>query len=414
METLSLKHFIIFFLIILFSINSLSQIRYIDSVFTSVKKTTGVQYGNNTNYLGIPENLLLDIYEPENDTLSKRPLMIWVHGGAFLSGTRENEDVVFYCNEFAKKGYVTASIDYRLGSLPIITEFMGAVIRAIQDMKAAIRFFRENKDFYRIDTSEIICGGTSAGAFTAIHAGYMNENEIPDSINLTETGGLEGNSGNPGFSSEFHLIINCWGAIWDTTWIKPGDIPIVGIHGTSDNTVPCYYGNALGLFPVYGSAIIARVATRLGIPNTLKLFYGADHQLAGGSNEDVKARYDTSVNVISQFVYNVLLSSPILAVKEKLIAKGFILNQNYPNPFNPATTISYHLAVNCGVKLQVFDLLGREVATLVNGEQPEGNYRVLFNIKNLPTGRQNLESGIYFYRLTAGNFIDSKKFILLK
>jgi para-nitrobenzyl esterase len=142
METLSLKHFIIFFLIILFSINSLSQIRYIDSVFTSVKKTTGVQYGNNTNYLGIPENLLLDIYEPENDTLSKRPLMIWVHGGAFLSGTRENEDVVFYCNEFAKKGYVTASIDYRLGSLPIITEFMGAVIRAIQDMKAAIRFFR--------------------------------------------------------------------------------------------------------------------------------------------------------------------------------------------------------------------------------------------------------------------------------
>ena len=425
MNSLLIKYFTIFLFLFLTSISSISQTRYIDSIFTSIKKTSGIIYGNNKNYLGIPENLLLDFYEPENDTLSKRPLMIWIHGGAFLSGTRENEDVVFYCNEFAKKGYVTASIDYRLGSLPTITEFMGAVIRAIQDMKAAVRFFRANKDIYGIDTSRIICGGTSAGAFTAIHAGYMTENEIPDSINLSETGSLEGNSGNPGYSSQFHLIVNCWGAIWDTTWIKPGDLPIVGIHGTADSTVPCYSGNALGLFPVYGSAIIARVATRLRIANALKLFYGAGHQLEGGSNEDVKARYDTSVNVISQFVYETLLSQPVIVENHQSIPNGFILYQNYPNPFNPVTKIKYSIprgrtSLMKFIQLKVYDVLGTEVAALVNEEKPPGNYEVNFNANNL-------SSGIYFYRIeinsdnfkenkvgSEGNYSETKKMIILK
>jgi hypothetical protein len=89
------------------------------------------------------------------------------------------------------------------------------------------------------------------------------------------------------------------------------------------------------------------------------------------------------------------------------IPSTFALHQNYPNPFNPSTTISYDLPVRARVKLVIYNLLGQEVATLVNGEQEPGRYNVKFDASGLP-------SGIYFYRLEAGKFVDVKKMILVK
>jgi hypothetical protein len=89
------------------------------------------------------------------------------------------------------------------------------------------------------------------------------------------------------------------------------------------------------------------------------------------------------------------------------IPSTFALHQNYPNPFNPSTTISYDLPVRSRVKLSIYNLLGQEVATLVNGEQEPGRYNVKFDASGLP-------SGIYFYRLEAGKFVDVKKMILVK
>lgn len=91
----------------------------------------------------------------------------------------------------------------------------------------------------------------------------------------------------------------------------------------------------------------------------------------------------------------------------KSIPKDFLLSQNYPNPFNPGTIISYHLPTLSNVSLKVFDVLGREVVTLVNKEQPAGNYKVTFNASHL-------SSGIYFYVMRAGDFIQTKKLVLLK
>ncbi len=85
----------------------------------------------------------------------------------------------------------------------------------------------------------------------------------------------------------------------------------------------------------------------------------------------------------------------------------FFLAQNYPNPFNPTTTISFSLPSKSFVTLKVFDLIGREVATLVNEKEPAGSYQVHWNAANMP-------SGVYFYRLQAGSFTQTKKFILLK
>jgi len=91
----------------------------------------------------------------------------------------------------------------------------------------------------------------------------------------------------------------------------------------------------------------------------------------------------------------------------------FALSQNYPNPFNPETNISYQLPVSSKVSLKVYDVLGNEVATLVNEEKPAGKYQVNFNTQHT-TNNQQLSSGVYFYRLQAGNFVQTKKFILMK
>lgn len=98
------------------------------------------------------------------------------------------------------------------------------------------------------------------------------------------------------------------------------------------------------------------------------------------------------------------------------IPTEFILYQNYPNPFNPSTVISYSLAVGSFVTLKVYDLLGREVATLVNKFEQAGNYNLQFSISSLSGGRQvaQLSSGIYFYVLKAGDFLQSKKMVLIK
>jgi hypothetical protein len=85
----------------------------------------------------------------------------------------------------------------------------------------------------------------------------------------------------------------------------------------------------------------------------------------------------------------------------------FSLEQNFPNPFNPSTVISYELPVGGNVTLKVFDILGKELTTLVNQFKPAGKFKVEFNAKALP-------GGVYFYRIQAGNFIETRKMVLMK
>ena len=89
------------------------------------------------------------------------------------------------------------------------------------------------------------------------------------------------------------------------------------------------------------------------------------------------------------------------------IPTEFLLTQNYPNPFNPSTKIRYSVPQSSNVIIKVFDILGNEIETLVNEEKPVGTYEITWYAASLP-------SGIYFYTINAGSFIETKKMILLK
>ena len=87
--------------------------------------------------------------------------------------------------------------------------------------------------------------------------------------------------------------------------------------------------------------------------------------------------------------------------------ENYSLSQNYPNPFNPSTSISFTITKSTFVTLKIFNILGSEITTLVNQVTPSGKYEIKFDAKNLP-------SGIYLYTITAGEFVDTKKMLLMK
>jgi len=101
------------------------------------------------------------------------------------------------------------------------------------------------------------------------------------------------------------------------------------------------------------------------------------------------------------------IDSLTTGINESASPQKFMLWQNYPNPFNPSTTIRFSLARRQHATLKVFDVLGRKVARLVDEELNPGQHSVVFNAKNLP-------SGVYFYQLSTGGFIGTKKMIITK
>jgi len=104
----------------------------------------------------------------------------------------------------------------------------------------------------------------------------------------------------------------------------------------------------------------------------------------------------------------IALSANTTSVENSMIRPGgFRLEQNFPNPFNPTTVISYKLSVSSDVKLSIFDVLGKEVATLINEKKPAGIYTVQWNAGGMP-------SGIYFYKLDVGKYVETKKLVLIK
>jgi hypothetical protein len=283
--------------------------RYATDLFQNVTTTSDITYGANTSWSGGNTTLKLDVYQPNGDTESARPLIIWVHGGSFIGGSKTDGDMVALSQRFAKKGFVCASIDYRLGFFPFDSaNAVKAVVRATQDLKAAIRYFYKDKqttNTYKIDTNHIYIGGSSAGAITALHVAYLdNECEIADYLSpqtITQLGGLDGTSGNPGYSSTVHGVLNGCGALARYSWLEAGDVPVCSVHGTNDGTVKYNRGivnPGTPLMYLDGSRMIHERACAVGVENKFYTFPNAPHVPYAGS----QAYMDTTVNFVRDFL----------------------------------------------------------------------------------------------------------------
>lgn len=193
--------------------------RYLDPMF-EVDITTGIEFGAAVGADDTLETLLLDLYEPRDDTLAERPALVYVHGGSFSSGDRS--EGVLFGNEMASRGYVVVSIDYRLypGAGNDIERYIKAIPAAQHDAQAAVRWLRANAETYRIDPDAIGVAGYSAGGITAGNVVYRSHDP--------------GDSGNPGFPSNVQVGVLMAGGTTEVTAPAP---PVIMIHGTEDTTV---------------------------------------------------------------------------------------------------------------------------------------------------------------------------------
>ncbi|MDQ6914707.1 MAG: carboxylesterase family protein [Actinomycetota bacterium] len=209
-----------------------AQTRYVDEVFASVGVQQNLAYGSATGRTGQPETLLLDLYTPAGDTRTqRRPAVIWVHGGGFAVGGKADSNVVQLATTFAKRGYVAASVNYRLlapqgcGGNPNPTqECINAAFGAQHDVQASVRWLRAHADQYGIDPNRIAVGGTSAGAVTSVLL----------ATNATDPG----DSGNPGYSSRVGGAVSISGGLPTNDLIDSTDSPVLFFHGDQDTTVP--------------------------------------------------------------------------------------------------------------------------------------------------------------------------------
>jgi hypothetical protein len=289
--------------------------RYLDEEF-NVSVQYGINYGNAPAVVYPPyiaetttynKSLNFDLYTPTGDTLSKRPAIVMVFGGAFLVGTTLQPQLVDYCQYFAKRGYVVAAIDYRLGFNTLDGETaIRAVYRAAQDVKAAIRYLKLNAATYKIDTNYVFAGGNSAGGIASIHAAYVTETERNASPMLDPTygGGTFNNWSNLGctecsgnsygqapnyISGVPDLVISLWGAVGDTSFLSTAtEAPLISFHGTDDLIVKVDVGSPFDYpaFPtLYGAIPMAARANHIGMTNEIHLFPGAGHEVWVNSSD---------------------------------------------------------------------------------------------------------------------------------
>jgi acetyl esterase/lipase len=326
--------------------------RYQTEIFNSVNKTT-------INYSDVYTNSYheMDVYTPDGDTETNRPIILYMHGGSFYGGTKSMSDCIDFCTSMAKRGYVAASLNYRLANMISFIasqeEQYTTVLKAVSDVKSAIRYFRKdfaNGDTYGIDPNTIFVGGYSAGAVIAIHLAYIDStSDLPTAPinvqaivnNVSPTHGLEGDAGNYGYSSDVSGVVSFAGGINDVDWLDANDEPLVSIQGTSDLTVNYNCGPGMNnqlILTLCGSGEMHPKADNVGILNDHLSFSGTDHLWAASGNSNPK--FVQALDFTTDFLY------PLL-------------------PCNQTTSI-FTLSKNAKKLLQIVDILGKEVRATSN------------------------------------------------
>ena len=293
---LQLMHKLLPILALMLFANGARAQRFLNEVFPSFSKTSNITYAQNISVLTTPPqsvDLKMDIYQPDGatDTMARRPLIIMLHSGSFLppyvntqlDGGRNDSGIVNMCRSFAKRGYVVANVDYRLGWAASSSDLdvrrgtlINAFVRAIQDVKAAVRYFRKDAattNTYKIDSNRVIVGGVATGGALAVNYAVLQTqaqlgiNKFRSGttnptygfvagqpyVNPAIIGDLDGYGGNPafnnpnnspGYGGKANFIFAFEAIVGDSSWVVPGLPPMVSVHRQNlpTNTQPYGHG----------------------------------------------------------------------------------------------------------------------------------------------------------------------------
>ena len=384
--------------------------RYAEPVFDEVNVVTAIPFSSAVKEgETTPTTLYLDFYEPQGDTLSARPLVIAVFGGAFVAGGRDFADMRAYCTRLAQHGYAAASIDYRLLSIWNLnaTSLVRDAYMAAQDVSSAIRFFKYHCDEYRIDTEQVFLLGNSAGSIAILCEMFMDESERPaETFESPDLGSMHssGYEEYAGFSPAVAGAVPHWGGVLSLDVISKEEyVPLCMLHGTDDTTVPydsgyCYNGMLPGVMPyMYGSHAMVGRLNELGVADyEFHAFEGEGHAFyfIPVAYTLIEEKFDACFSITRDFLFNHLnFSTSISEMEEKKV-------QVYPNPATDLLTLSVGDASQCKpLSVTVIDVMGRVVyAETVSATE------MSLDVSHLPTG-------IYFIRLEQEDFWCTRKFV---
>ncbi len=385
---------------------------------------------NNTSY-GLADNWYYDVPAPSlnsfniaypsfsEDPLTKRPLVVLAHGGAFWGGEKENLDYII--QQLAMRGFVAVTLNYRKGwdafGDPENCEGDGAsmqvaIYKAMQDVQAGMRYLTYHAADYGIDTSWIFIGGQSAGVYAMMNSLYMSQEEWNTIYSEQEAlyGGIFSSTNNIDIDYSVKGFLNLWGGVMDTAFISIEEVvPTISFYGTDDDVVPPYSGNFLGCEQyayVYGSAAINEFMNDHGVCSVLNKRAGYGHDTYEDDYViDNMSCFMKSIfcNDCSSYEVNYDLStcSDIVIDETSVLGNEKLALEIFPNPASDYVVINSINALNKNSAISIYDVMGKRMNVVYQIQ----NFAMILNT-------ENLAEGAYFFLLENEQQIAKGSFII--
>ena len=280
---------------------------------SQIDSLKNISYGAANDYMGNLQDLKMDVYFPNSDidTQEKRPLILLIHGGGFTGGSRES--MSYHSKELSKRGFVTATISYRLGyNREVFGNIQKAVYRAQQDANSALRYIASQKEKLKVDTSWVFIGGSSAGAITSLSTSYASQeewNKIAPQFE-SDLGPLESSENSLNEIFTIRGIYNFMGAILPVVFNSGDLIPTISFHGELDTTVPIGKSMMTG----FGSRPIHEMLIEAGVCNDLTVVPNGGHGIYR-TKKDV----DFRINRVSCFFKSLICNTCVDFMAEESV-----------------------------------------------------------------------------------------------
>ncbi len=388
---------------------------------SDIRIDINIVYGIAKNYFtGVNDTLRMNVFYPDTtiDTMNARPFILLIHGGAFLAGNMHDMD--YQCREFARRGFVTATINYRLGwncagtdllSICLLCGGSGfnlvtATYQAAQDGRAAMRYIDANSSAYKINRDNYFIGGTSAGSITAMHTTFWDQQEANTFCSwCTGQVGLLDTSGNslPNNYQIKGVIDNCGAVSKDSIVLNNGNIPLIAFHDEGDCVVPNQYGQVISCFcqsfywvagssALYSKLNANGICTRMNlVPLSINHCSFPEYELVNRASCFIRSVLcDSCTSAYNNTPYVLQRCSSTNGIEEN---NSLSLIQAFPNPAMDEIKID-NLIQDKKYSFSMYEISGKLISEIAISNSSEYIYRI-----------KNISPGIYFIRIFSGDEI---------